>query len=143
MKNTTKTGTGDIRDAGVGGAPLFECVVGTSVVAAVAVHAAAAVPGVVRVEPGLVGLMGSVVRTTRQWVKGLDPAPTEGARVEFDGPDTVRVEVDVVISGQDQAAAVGHALQRAVAGAITDTTGLAVAEVNVSILDIVWDLDVR
>lgn len=130
-------GTSGSRDAGR--APLFECVVGSSVVAAVAVHAAVAVPGVLRVEPGLAGLLGSVVRTARQRIKGLEPAPTEGARVEFVRADTVRVEVDVVISGQDQVAAVGRALQRAVACAVSEATGLTVAEVGVSVIDIVWD----
>lgn len=130
-------GTSDARDAGH--APVFECAISPSVVAAIAVDAAVAVPGVLRVEPGLAGLVGSVVRTARQRIKGLEPAPTEGARVEFVRTDTVRVEVDVVISGQDQAAAVGHALQRAVAGAVTEATGLSVAEVGVSVLDILWD----
>ncbi len=139
MKDTINRGTGDARNAGAGGAPLFECVVGTSVIAAVAVRAAVAVPGVLRVEPGLAGLVGSVVRGARQRIKGLDPAPTEGARVEFEKADTVRVEVDVVISGQDQAAAVGRTLQRAIAGAVTEATGLTVAEVSVSIIDILWD----
>jgi len=149
VKDTMDTGTSDAQDAGAGRAPLFDCVVGASVVAAVAVHAAA-MPGVVRVEPGLVGLVGSVVRAARQRIKGLDPAPTEGARVEFeradggnDGGRTVRVEVDVVISGQDQAAAVGHALQRAVASAVTQATGLTVADVGVSIIDILGDVDRR
>jgi uncharacterized alkaline shock family protein YloU len=121
---------------------VFEWVVGASVTAAVAVRAAAEVPGVVRVEPGLIGLVGSVVRAARQRIKGLDPAPTEGARVEFDqvgGGQAVRVEVDVVISGQDQAAAVGRAVQRAVACAVTEATGLPVTGVRVSIIDIVWD----
>jgi uncharacterized alkaline shock family protein YloU len=138
--------TGDTR--GAGPAPLFEYVVGASVVAAVVVRAAAAVPGVVRVEPGLVGLVGSVVRAARQRIKGLDPAPTEGARVEFEqasgdngGARTVRVEVDVVTSGQDQATAVGHAIQRAVATAVTDATGLTVSKVGVSIIDVLWDVD--
>lgn len=150
VKDTMDRGTSDPRDAGAGRVPLFECVFGASVIAAVAAHAAAAVPGVVRVEPGLVGLVGSVVRTARQRIKGLDPAPTEGARVEFeqvgggnDSGHTVRVEVDVVVSGQDQAAAVGHALQRAVSGAVTEATGLTVTEVSVSIIDILWDLDLR
>jgi uncharacterized alkaline shock family protein YloU len=140
-------GISDARDAGAGRASLFECVVGAPVVAAVAVRAAAGVPGVVRVEPGLVGLVGSVVRAARQRIKGLDPAPTEGARVEFERADgggrTVRVEVDVVISGQDQAAAVGRSVQRAVASAVTQATGLTVAEVGVSIIDILWDVDRR
>jgi uncharacterized alkaline shock family protein YloU len=140
MKDTMDWGTSDARNAGAGRAPLFECVVSASVVAAVAVHAAAGVPGVVRVEPGLVGLVGSVVRGARQRIKGLDPAPTEGARVEFERADgggrVVRVEVDVAISGQDQAAAVGRSLQRAVASAVTQATGLTVTEVGVSIIDI-------
>jgi uncharacterized alkaline shock family protein YloU len=91
--------------------------------------------------------VGSVVRAARQRIKGLDPAPTEGARVEFERADgggrTVRVEVDVVISGQDQTAAVGRSLQRAVASAVTQATGLTVAEVGVSIIDILWDVDRR
>jgi uncharacterized alkaline shock family protein YloU len=149
VNDTTDRGTSDSRKAGAARAPKFECVVGASVVAAVAVHAAAAVSGVVRVEPGLVGLLGSVVRAARQRIKGLDPAPTEGVRVEFEQADgendetTVRVEVDVVISGQDQATAVAHAVQRAVAGAVTEATGLTVAEVGVSIIDILWDMDRR
>lgn len=143
VKDTINRGIGGPPGAGAGRAPLFECVVGASVVAAVAVRAAIAVPGVVRVEPGLVGLMGSGLRAARQRIKGLIPTPTEGARVEFEQTDTVRVEVDVVISGQDQAAAVGHALQRAVAGAITEATGLTVTEVGVSIIDIMWDSEPR
>jgi uncharacterized alkaline shock family protein YloU len=139
VKNTIKRGTSGTQAAGTGHPPSFECVVGAPVVAAVAVSAAAAVPGVVRVEPGLVGLVRSAVRATRQRIKGLVPAPTEGARVEFERADTVRVEVDVVISAQDQAAAVGRAVQRVVAGAVTEATGLRVAEVGVSIIDIVWD----
>ncbi|TDV48749.1 Asp23/Gls24 family envelope stress response protein [Actinophytocola oryzae] len=136
---TTVDTTDDGVDPLAGGAPLFECAVDASVVAAVAVRAATGVPGVVRVEPGLVGLMGSGLRAARQRIRGLVPAPTEGARVEFEHADTVRVEVDVVISGQDQAAAVGRAVQRAVAGAVTEATGLAVTGVGVSIMDIVWD----
>jgi uncharacterized alkaline shock family protein YloU len=144
VKETMDKGSSDTRDAGPRRAPLFECVVGAPVVAAVAVRAAAMVPGVVRVEPGLVGLVASVVRAARQRIKGLDPAPIEGARVELervgDG-HTARVEVAVVISGQDQAAAVGRAVQRAVAKAVTETTGLTVAAVGVSIIDVVWDMD--
>jgi hypothetical protein len=108
------------------------------------------VPGVVRVEPGLAGLVASVVRSARQRLRGLDPAPIEGATVEFepagernDGGHTVRVQVDVVISGQDQATAVGRAVQRAVSGAVGEATGLTVSEVDVSITDIRWDVDGR
>jgi uncharacterized alkaline shock family protein YloU len=86
-----------------------------------------------------------VARSARQRIKGLDPAPTEGVRVEVaraTGSGTVELEVDVVISGQDQAAAVARAVQRAVARAVSDATGLTVAAVSVSILDIHIPLEV-
>lgn len=114
---------------------MTEWVVHKPVVAAVAVHAATQVAGVVRLEPGLVGLATSMARVARQKIKGLDPAPVEGVRVEIDGT-SVRVALDVVTSGQDQVAAVGQAVQRAVTSAVTTATGLTVAAVSVSILDI-------
>jgi uncharacterized alkaline shock family protein YloU len=120
-----------------------EWVITEAVVAAVAAHAASTVAGVVRLEPGLLGLVGSVSRSARQHSKGLDPAPTEGVRVTFNqtsrAPQDRRrvwLEVDVVTSAQDQAAAVGHAVQRTLTRAVTAATGLAVDGVTVSILDV-------
>ncbi|MBF6577066.1 hypothetical protein IU415_26965, partial [Nocardia farcinica] len=49
-------------------------VVEPAVVAAVAARAAAAVPGVRRLEPGVRGLVGSVLRAGRQRLAGADPA---------------------------------------------------------------------
>ncbi|RSN63312.1 hypothetical protein DMH01_12045 [Amycolatopsis sp. WAC 04182] len=117
--------------------PLVETVISPPVIAAVAAHAAARVPGVVRLEPGLRGLAGSLTRIARQRIKGLDPAPTEGVRafVEHDPPD-VRVEIDLSLSGLDQAAATAQAVQRAVGKAVTEATGLTPSAVSVSILDI-------
>jgi uncharacterized alkaline shock family protein YloU len=46
------------------------------------------------------------------------------------------VQVDLVTSGVDQAAAVGRAVQRSVTRVVAEQTGLAVAEVVVSVLDI-------
>jgi uncharacterized alkaline shock family protein YloU len=115
-----------------------EARIAAPVVAAVAVRAASAVPGVVRLEPGLAGLVGSLVRNARQQLKGLDPAPTEGVRVSLD-PDraaSLRLEVDVVTSGQDQVAAVAARVQRAVASEVRAATGLPVSSVIVSIMDI-------
>ncbi|WP_181772557.1 Asp23/Gls24 family envelope stress response protein [Amycolatopsis pittospori] len=118
-------------------AQLVETVITPPVIAAVAAHAAAKVPGVVRLEPGLRGLAGSLTRIARQRIKGLDPAPTEGVRafIEHDPPD-VRVEIDLSLSGLDQAAATAQAVQRAVARAVTEATGLTPSAVSVSILDI-------
>ncbi|MER6666315.1 Asp23/Gls24 family envelope stress response protein [Amycolatopsis japonica] len=114
-----------------------ETVIAPPVIAAIAAHAAARVPGVVRLEPGLRGLAGSLTRIARQRIKGLEPAPTEGVRafVEHDPPD-VRVEIDLSLSGLDQAAATAQAVQRAVGKAVTEATGLTPSAVSVSILDI-------
>jgi uncharacterized alkaline shock family protein YloU len=105
------------------------------VIAAVAAHAAARVAGVARLEPGLAGLATSMTRSIRQRLAGVDAAPTEGVRAEVDGGQ-VWLEVAVAIRGRKTAAAVGQAVQRAVAKAVHDATGYQVAEVAVSILHI-------
>ncbi|SDW62894.1 Uncharacterized conserved protein YloU, alkaline shock protein (Asp23) family [Amycolatopsis xylanica] len=115
--------------------PETESVIAEPVIAAVAAHAATTVPGVIRLEPGLRGLAGSVVRTARQKIKGLDPAPTEGVRVTVENGE-VRLEIDLTSSGFDQVAAVGQAVQRTVARAVADATGLTATAVVVSIVDI-------
>jgi uncharacterized alkaline shock family protein YloU len=115
--------------------PATEWVLAKPVVAAVAVHAATAVAGVVRMEPGLVGLAASVARAARRKITGLDPAPVEGVRVELTGA-SVRLALDLVVSGQDQATAVARAVQRAVAAEVATATGLIVESVAVSVLDI-------
>ncbi|WP_231641940.1 Asp23/Gls24 family envelope stress response protein [Nocardia sp. NRRL S-836] len=112
----------------------LETVVAAPVVAAVAVHAAQRVPGV-RVQPGVAGLVGSVVRTARQHVKGLNPAPVEGVRVRY-AEAAVQLEVDVVISGDDQAAAVARAVQRSVRAVVPELTGVAVESVLVTVVDV-------
>jgi uncharacterized alkaline shock family protein YloU len=116
---------------------LVETVITPPVLAAVAAHAAAKVPGVARLEPGLRGLAGSLTRIARQKIKGLDPAPTEGVRafVDHDPPD-VRVEIDLSVTGLDQAAATAQAVQRAVGRAVTEATGLIPSAVSVTVLDI-------
>jgi uncharacterized alkaline shock family protein YloU len=106
-----------------------------SVVAAIAVQAATGVPGVLRMEPGLSGLVTSVTRSLRQRLAGVDPAPAEGARAEIDN-GRVWLEVAIAVSARDQAAAVGQAVQRAVAQAVRDATGYPVGEVAVSILHV-------
>ncbi|WP_370950026.1 Asp23/Gls24 family envelope stress response protein [Amycolatopsis sp. cg5] len=115
--------------------PETESVIAEPVIAAVAAYAATTVPGVIRLEPGLRGLAGSVVRTARQKFKGLDPAPTEGVRVMKENGE-LRVELDLTSSGFDQVAAVGQAVQRTVARAVADATGLTPTSVTVSIVDI-------
>lgn len=112
-----------------------EFVIADAVIASVAARAAATTPGVVRLEPGLKGLVTAWTRATRQRWKGLDPAPADGVRVRS-AEGTVSVQVDIVTSALDQAAAVGQAVQRGVTRAVAEETGIRVEEVSVSILDI-------
>jgi uncharacterized alkaline shock family protein YloU len=115
--------------------PGCEVRIANPVIAAIAARAAATTSGVVRLEPGLAGLVGSLVRTARGQLRGVDPAPIDGVRVTGD-PSGLRIEVDLVTSGQDQVAAVAGRVQRAVAAQVRAATGLAVAEVAVSVLDV-------
>ncbi|MFE7775184.1 Asp23/Gls24 family envelope stress response protein [Streptomyces sp. NPDC057445] len=119
--------------------PRFRWVISEPVIAAVAVRAAVGVPGVVRLEPGLTGLASQVARSVRQKINGLAPAPTEGVRVTVDHsamPSILRVSIDLVASGQDQAGIVGRAVQREVSRAVATATGLTPQAVVVSIMDI-------
>jgi uncharacterized alkaline shock family protein YloU len=120
--------------------PRTEAVLSEAVVAAIAVRGATSVPGVLRTEPDLSGLVHSLVRLARQRSKGLEPAPTEGVRVIVEqdsaGASLVRVEIAVCVSGRRTASVVGQAVQVEVARAIAEATGLTPASVSVSILDI-------
>ncbi|WP_370969584.1 Asp23/Gls24 family envelope stress response protein [Amycolatopsis sp. cg9] len=110
-------------------------VVADPVIASVAARAAITTPGVVRLEPGLRGLVTAWTRAARQRWKGLDPAPADGVRVRTaDG--RVTVHIDLITASGDQAAAVGRAVQRAVTRFVGEQTGLVVDEVSVSIMDI-------
>jgi uncharacterized alkaline shock family protein YloU len=123
-----------------GKGPSTEVVLSAAVLAAIAVRGATSVPGVVRTEPGMSGLVSSLVRLVRQRSKGLDPAATEGARVVVEqdaaGASVMRVEVAVCVSGQRNASVVGQDVQATVARVLTEATGLTPASVSVSILDI-------
>jgi len=119
--------------------PRSQWVVAEPVIAAVVARAAVGVAGVVRLEPGVTGLASQVARAARQKINGLTPAPTEGVRVTVDRsavPSTLRVSIDLVTSGQDQAGVVAQAVQREVTRAVADATGLTPQAVVVSIMDI-------
>ncbi|GAA4538499.1 Asp23/Gls24 family envelope stress response protein [Amycolatopsis samaneae] len=116
--------------------PRAEFVIADPVIASVAARAAVETPGVVRLEPGLRGLVTAWTRAARQRWKGLDPAPADGVRARRADDGTLTVSLDLVTSAVDQAAAVAQAVQRAVVQAVAEQTGLTVDEVSVSILDI-------
>lgn len=111
-------------------------VVEPAVVAAVAARAAAAVPGVRRLEPGVRGLVGSVLRAGRQRLAGADPARADGVHVRRTNDGGVRVAVDLVVTADADVAAVGRAVQREITRVVAEQTGEDVGEVAVLVLDI-------
>ena len=117
------------------GLELTEVVIAGEVVAAVGAHAAAATPGVVRLEDSLGKLVTGLGRSARQRIAGITPAPVTGTSVVVSGT-TVRLRVEVAVSGSDPAVATAGAVQRSVARAVARATGLTVAGVDVTILDV-------
>ncbi|MET7772959.1 Asp23/Gls24 family envelope stress response protein [Nocardia sp. NPDC005366] len=113
-----------------------EIVIEPAVVAAVSARAALATPGVVRLEPGIRGLVSTLVRVGRQRWAGADPVPAEGVVVRRDEDGALHVGMNVVLSGDRQVAAVGYAVQREVTRVVSEQTGVVVADVSVSVLDI-------
>jgi uncharacterized alkaline shock family protein YloU len=110
--------------------------VADDVVAAVAAHAAAGTPGVVRMAPGVEGLVGEFGRRTRQRVGLAGGPPTEGVEVDRVDGGAVTLRLDIVTDGRDNAAAVATTAQRAVAREVVGNTGVEVASVGITILDI-------
>ncbi len=112
-----------------------EYIASDEVIAAVAAHAAAAVPGVAYLEPGVLGLLGHLARSGRQWWGGQDPAPGACVRVRHSG-GWLKVHIDLAMAAGCQVGDVGQAVQQAVIRTVTEQTGMAVDAVSVAILDI-------
>ncbi|WP_054816451.1 Asp23/Gls24 family envelope stress response protein [Nocardia arizonensis] len=113
-----------------------EIVIEDAVLAAVAARAALATPGVARLEPGMRGLVSSLVRKGRQRRTGAEPASADGVRVRHDTGGALSVRVDLVLAAGCRVATVGCAVQREVSRVVWEQTGAAVAEVSVTVTDI-------
>lgn len=112
-----------------------EYIASDAVIAAVAARAAASVPGVARLEPGVLGLLGHLARTGRQWRSSQDVAPGAGVRVRHSG-GWLKVQVDLAVRGEYQVGEVGQAVQQEVVRMVAQQTGMLVDTVSVAILDI-------
>lgn len=104
-------------------------------IAAAAADAARATPGVLRLQPGLWGLVRRFSQEAWERATGQDYPDTGGVFVALDGGGA-RVELTVVTDGRTPAAAVVRAMQQAVSSAVTDTTGLHVDVVSVHVTEI-------
>ncbi|MFC4127753.1 Asp23/Gls24 family envelope stress response protein [Nocardia rhizosphaerae] len=112
-----------------------ELVVGTPVIAAVAAATAVRVPGVARLEPGVLGVLGHYAGAGSQLWSGLPTAPTAGVRVRR-AQGRLTVQIDLALTSDAEVVRVGRAVQRAVVRAVADATGEQVDSVTISVLDI-------
>lgn len=112
-----------------------ELVVADPVVAGVAVRAAMDVPGVVRVEHGLRGLVAAFNRAGKQLWSGYELASTKGVRVHRNG-GVLAVDLELSIAAGQHAGAIGAEVQHAVMRTVRAQTGVRVDEVSVTIIDI-------
>lgn len=113
-----------------------EVVISDAVVAGVAARAAATVPGVTRLEPGLRGLVVGWARSGKQLLGGQETAASDGVRVQRTAAGGLAVQVDVSLGSDCRAVDVGAGIQLAVTRAVLDQTGVTVDEVSVTIVDI-------
>ncbi|WP_245568672.1 Asp23/Gls24 family envelope stress response protein [Nocardia concava] len=112
-----------------------ELIVADDVVAAVAAWAAAQVPGVVRVEPGLRGLVAGLTRAGKQLWSGYEGASTDGVRIHNPSEGALGVRLEIAIAAERAAAEMGAAVQRAVIDTVFERIGVTVDEVSVLIVD--------
>lgn len=103
-----------------------------------AAQAARAVPGVVRLQPGVWGLVRQLAAQAFEQTTGHELPDIAG--VDADLTETgVTVELAVVVDYGYQAAAVGAAVQQAVQAAVVTTVDRPVTGVRVRIVEV--DLD--
>ncbi|WP_024799572.1 Asp23/Gls24 family envelope stress response protein [Nocardia sp. BMG51109] len=115
--------------------PATEVVVADAVIAGVAARAAAAVSGVLRLEPGVLGLVGQLARSGKQLWTGVESAPSGGVRIRRAGA-WLKIHVDLTVSAGSTVAVVGRSVQEQVTRVVAEQTGVTADEVSVTVLDI-------
>lgn len=108
-------------------------------VADAAARAARAVQGVARLQPGVWGLVRQLAAEAFERATGQDVPDIGGVQAELVNDGGVRVELQIVVDGGYQAAAVGRAVQEAVAGSVLAETRQPVSSVRVRIVEVVLD----
>jgi uncharacterized alkaline shock family protein YloU len=103
--------------------------------AAAAADAARATSGVVRLQPGIWGMVARLTRDMWERATGTPYPDTAGVDVDLHG-DTVAVEVAFVLHAHYRATTVVEDVQRAVRTAVIAATGLEVSTVSVRITEI-------
>ncbi|GAA1114722.1 Asp23/Gls24 family envelope stress response protein [Kribbella jejuensis] len=83
-------------------------------------RAARSVPGVVRLQPGVVGLLRQFAAQAWERTTGTQAPDTAGVDVHLTADGHARVDVRIVVDINHQAAEVGAAVHHAATQAITD-----------------------
>ncbi|WP_405059543.1 hypothetical protein OG474_43390 [Kribbella sp. NBC_01505] len=105
-----------------------------------AAQAARAVGGVVRLQPGIKGLLRQFGAQAWQRATGRDLPDVGGVEVDLSAADEVRAEVRIVVGVDHLASEVGRKVHEAVAAALVVTTGRP-AVVRIRIVE--FDLEPR
>ncbi|MFK4084664.1 hypothetical protein ACI2LF_11180 [Kribbella sp. NPDC020789] len=105
-----------------------------------AAQAARAVDGVVRLQPGIKGLLRQFGAQAWQRATGREVPDVAGVEVDLSDPGQVRAEVRIVVGVDHLASAVGEQVHQAVTAALVVTTGRP-ANVRVRIVE--FDLEPR
>ncbi len=104
-------------------------------VALAAAQAARATPGVVRLQPGLWGLVRRLAQQAWERATGQPYPDLDGVEVHLDA-ESAEIELTLVTDGSIPAASVVTAVQGSVSDAVTAQTGLAVRSVAVHVSEI-------
>ncbi|TCC32152.1 Asp23/Gls24 family envelope stress response protein [Kribbella sindirgiensis] len=104
-------------------------------IAEVAAAAARAVPGVIRLQPGLVGLVKQIAAQAWQRGTGKPVVDVAGVDVDLHPEGSVRIDVRVVSALNHHATDVGADVHTAITAAVEATTG-EIPHVRVRIVEI-------
>jgi uncharacterized alkaline shock family protein YloU len=105
-----------------------------------AAQAARAVGGVVRLQPGIKGLLRQFGAQAWQRATGRELPDVAGVEVDLSDPDQVSAEVRIVVGVDHLASEVGEKVHQAVTAALVVTTGRP-ATVRIRIVE--FDLEPR
>lgn len=105
-----------------------------------AARAARTVPGVVRLQPGVLGLLAQLAAQAFERATGTALPDIAGVQADLADDRAVRIELQIVIDGGYQAAAVGAMVHQAVTEVVPAVAGVTVNEVRVHIVEVDLDL---
>ena len=106
-----------------------------------AARAARAVPGMVRLQPGVLGLLGQLAAEAWEQASGEELPDIAGVVADLDGSGAVSLDLRIVVDGGYRAVDVGVAVQQAVSAAVTAELSLPVGGVAVHVVEIDLDAD--